>query len=249
MVTHDGPKPANHRRNRDPRPSVAAAALPAPVRQLVGRVGGDVPHVGFGPARGATRVVGQARELAAANDPCRLWSLQELATELGVHVRTLRDAARTGRLEVTYENRVVFRNPVPRSTIAAGRAFIERYYRKSYSRFVPKPRPPIHVSVPSDWARKLLYIRRELQLTQAQLAEKIGVAGKAVVYQWESSKRTPSPVFWERIIRLAELPSGSARSRDGHTLADRRLACRIAPPPPGSERTLVVLPSGLPERR
>lgn len=37
----------------------------------------------------------QARELVAANDPGRLWSLQELAIALGVHVRTLRDAART----------------------------------------------------------------------------------------------------------------------------------------------------------
>lgn len=75
----------------------------------------------------------KARELAAARDPRRLWSLQELATELGVHVRTLRDAARSGRLEVMYENRIVFRNPVPRATLAAGRAFLERYYRQSYS--------------------------------------------------------------------------------------------------------------------
>lgn len=65
-----------------------------------------------------------ASELAAANDPCRLGSLQQLATEVGVHVRALRDAARNGRLEVTYDNQVVFRNPVPRSTIAAWRAFM-----------------------------------------------------------------------------------------------------------------------------
>lgn len=98
----------------------------------------------------------KAREMAAIEDPGRLWSLQELATELGVHVRTLRDAARSGRLEVTYENQVVFRNPVPRSTIAAGRAFMERYYRQSYSRYAPKPRPLERTCVPSDWARQLL---------------------------------------------------------------------------------------------
>lgn len=146
----------------------------------------------------------KARALAAAKDPRRVWSLQELATELGVHVRTLRDAARTGRLEVTYENRVVFRNPVPRSTLAAGRAFMERYYRQSYSRFAPRPELPILTSVPSDWARQLLHIRRELQLTQAQLAERIGAASKAVVYQWESRKRSPSPVFWPRILLLVQ---------------------------------------------
>lgn len=144
----------------------------------------------------------KARELAAANDPCRLWSLQELATALGVHVRTLRDAARTGRLEVTYRNQVVFRNPVPRSTIAAGREFMERYYRQSYSRFAPKRRLPERACVPSDWAQQLLRVRRELRLTQTQLAEQIGAAGKAVVYQWESGKRIPSPVFWDRVKRL-----------------------------------------------
>ena len=156
----------------------------------------------------------KARELAAANDPRRLWSLQELATELGVHVRTLRDAARSGRLEVTYENRVVFRNPVPRATIAAGRAFMERYYRQSYSRFAPKPRPPERTCVPSDWARQLLRVRRELRLTQAQLAEQIGAAGKAVVYQWESRKRRPSAEFWRRIALFGWYSETRHRSTD-----------------------------------
>jgi DNA-binding transcriptional regulator YiaG len=27
-------------------------------------------------------------------------------------------------------------------------------------------------------------------------------AGKAVVYQWESRKRTPSPVLWQRVLKL-----------------------------------------------
>ncbi len=49
----------------------------------------------------------KARALAAAENPRRPWSLQDLATELGVHVRTLRDAARSGRLDVTDENPVV----------------------------------------------------------------------------------------------------------------------------------------------
>ena len=118
----------------------------------------------------------RARELAAAKDPRRLWSLEQLAAELGVHVRTLRDAARNGRLEVTYGNRVMFGNPVPRASLAAGRAVLERYYRQSYSRFAPKPRPCERTDVPSDWARRLLRVRRELGLTQARLAELIGAA-------------------------------------------------------------------------
>jgi transcriptional regulator with XRE-family HTH domain len=75
----------------------------------------------------------KARAVAAAEDPRRLRSLQELASSLGVHVRTLRDAARSGRLRGTYENRVVFRNPIRRSTLTDGRAFMERYYKQCYS--------------------------------------------------------------------------------------------------------------------
>jgi DNA-binding transcriptional regulator YiaG len=144
----------------------------------------------------------KARALAATNDPNRLWSLQALATELGVHVRTLRNAARAGRLDVVYENRVVFRNPIPRATMAAGRFFVERYYKRSYSRFAARPPVPDRPTVPSDWNRQLVRIRRELRLTQTRLAEQIGAASKAVVYQWESGKRKPSPVFWRRIEAL-----------------------------------------------
>jgi DNA-binding transcriptional regulator YiaG len=121
----------------------------------------------------------KARAVAATNDPNRLWSLQELATELGVHVRTLRDAARTGRLDVLYENRVVFRNPVARATLAAGRRVMERYDRRSYSRFAARPPVPQWPSVPSDWNRRLVRIRRELRLTQTRFAEQIGAAGKS----------------------------------------------------------------------
>jgi DNA-binding XRE family transcriptional regulator len=49
--------------------------------------------------------------------------------------------------------------------------------------------------VPSDYADRLLRVRRTLRLTQGQFAEAIGAANKAVVYQWESKKRKPSPVL------------------------------------------------------
>lgn len=57
------------------------------------------------------------------------------------------------------------------------------------SRFAPKPRRSERTRIPSDWAPRLLRVRRELGLTQARLAAKIGAASKAVVYQWESRKR------------------------------------------------------------
>lgn len=157
----------------------------------------------------------KARAFAAINDPLRLWSLQDLATELGVHVRTLRDAARSGRLEVTYGNNVVFRNPVSRTTLGAGRAFMQQYYRQCYSRFASKPKAPAKIPVPPDWHRRLLRVRGELGLTQTQLAEQIGAASKAVVYQWESRKRKPSPVLWKRVERLIEAARTDAATNRG----------------------------------
>jgi DNA-binding transcriptional regulator YiaG len=134
-------------------------------------------------------------------------SLDQLACELGVHVRTLRAAARTGRLVVQFSSRSAFGRPIRFATRAAAAAFMERYYRQSYSRTARRP-PSADTHVPSDFAKRLLQIRRALQLTQAQLAEEIGAAGKAVVYQWESRKRKPSPVFWKRIEALRGVSLG-----------------------------------------
>jgi len=54
----------------------------------------------------------------------------------------------------------------------------------------------------NDYDQRLRDVRRRKGLTQGALAERIGVASKAVVYQWESRKRTPSPVLWRRIMDL-----------------------------------------------
>jgi DNA-binding transcriptional regulator YiaG len=149
----------------------------------------------------------KARALAAAHDPERIWALSELASTLGVHVRTLRDAARSGRLAVVYGTRASFGHPVPRATLAAGRAFMAQYYRQSYSRYAKKPAPPHLATVPSDWPTQLVRLRAKLGLSQQGLARRIGVAGKAVVYQWESRKRRPSLILWTRIQSLvAETP-------------------------------------------
>ena len=49
---------------------------------------------------------------------------------------------------------------------------------------------------------QLKALRRHLDISQAGLARMVGAAGKAVVYQWEARKRTPSPVFWQRLTTL-----------------------------------------------
>jgi len=145
-------------------------------------------------------------------------SLDQLASEFGIHQRTLRAAARRGRLTVQFSSRSAFGRPIRRATRQAAAAFVERYYKKSYSRFALKPSAP-QTHVPSDYARRLRSLRRKLGLTQAQLATRIGAAGKAVIYQWESNKRHPSPVFWRVIERLQ--PDLRATCRRAAGLSDR----------------------------
>ena len=56
--------------------------------------------------------------------------------------------------------------------------------------------------MPKDYDVQIRALRCERGLSQAQLATLVGAARKAVVYQWEARKRTPSPVFWERLAAL-----------------------------------------------
>ena len=70
--------------------------------------------------------------------------------------------------------------------------------------------PLTWASVPRDYAAQIRAVRRARGLSQAQLATLVSAAHKAVVYQWEARKRTPSPLFWQRITvlhrRLPERP-------------------------------------------
>jgi transcriptional regulator with XRE-family HTH domain len=132
----------------------------------------------------------------------RPMTLPALADLLAVHVRTLRAAARDGRLAVTYGTRSYFGRPVPMATRSAGQAFRHLYYRKT-SRWVARPpRPKLLPRVPGNYDLHLLGLRARHGLTQEQLARTIGVAGKAVIYQWETRRRKPSAVLWARIEEL-----------------------------------------------
>jgi ribosome-binding protein aMBF1 (putative translation factor) len=126
-----------------------------------------------------------------------LLSLDQLAKELGVHIRTLQAAARTGRLEAHFSVRSAFGRPIRSASRAAGERFLAPHYRR-FQETCPIPLP----LVPSDYDRHVRQLRRCLGLTQRALAQKLGAAGKAVVYQWESRKRTPSPVLWQRLLAL-----------------------------------------------
>jgi DNA-binding transcriptional regulator YiaG len=59
----------------------------------------------------------------------------------------------------------------------------------------PQRQPP----PPSDYSGRIVALRRALKVSQLDLAKLIGAANRAVVYQWESRKRQPSPKFWSRL--------------------------------------------------
>ena len=143
----------------------------------------------------------RARALATHRDDHALLPLPVLALLIGVHVKTLRAAARDGRLPVTYDNKTTFRRLRARATPAAARAFRWSYYGRTV-RPDDRRAPLTWASVPDDYDAQIRAVRRARGLSQAQLAILVGAARKAVVYQWEARKRTPSPLFWQRLTAL-----------------------------------------------
>ena len=146
-------------------------------------------------------VMARARALATHRDEHALLPLPVLALLIGVHVKTLRAAARDGRLPVTYDTRTTFRRLRARATPAAARAFRRSYYGRPVKP-VDRRAPLTWASVPDDYDEQIRALRCARGLSQAQLATLVGAARKAVVYQWEARKRTPSPVFWQRLSAL-----------------------------------------------
>ena len=147
-------------------------------------------------------VVNRARTLKAKRPLHDLVPLQVLADELHVHVRTLRAAAHDGRLAATFGPRPFFGKLTATATREAANKFMATWYRRTYGRGQRRPVAVCRVTVPAGYAATLVGLRHWLGLSQQELAAKVGAAGKAVVYQWESGKRKPSPVFWLRIQRL-----------------------------------------------
>ena len=147
------------------------------------------------------KILARARALATHRDDHALLPLPELALLIGVHVKTLRAAARDGRLPVTYDTKTTFRRLRARATPGGcSRQFRRSYYRAKSAAGGPIGSTPLSwASVPSDYDAQIRALRCARGLSQAQLATLVGAAHKAVVYQWEARKRTPSPVFWQRI--------------------------------------------------
>ena len=147
------------------------------------------------------QMLARARALATHRNDHALLPLPVLALLIGVHVKTLRAAARDGRLRVTYDNKTTFRRLRARATPAAAQQFRRSYFGRQVRR-ADRRQPLTWASVPADYDAQIRVLRRERGVSQAQFAAMIGAAGKAVVYQWEARKRYLSPVFWCRIRDL-----------------------------------------------
>ena len=147
------------------------------------------------------QVMARARVLDTHRDDHALLPLPVLALLIGVHVKTLRAAARDGRLPVTYDNKTTFRRLRARATPADARAFRRSYYGRTV-RPDDRRAPLTWSTVPVDYDVRIRAVRRGLGLSQARFAAQVGAARKAVVYQWEARKCCPSPVFWQRIEAL-----------------------------------------------
>jgi DNA-binding XRE family transcriptional regulator len=127
-----------------------------------------------------------------------LLPIHALAADLGIHRSTLEAAIRSGRLPAQFSTRSVFGRPI--RVVARGDA--ERFRLIAYGRRkVPAVCDPLP-QIPADYPDQLVLLRRRLGLTQAGLAQQSGAANKAVIYQRETRKRIPTPVFWKRVQEL-----------------------------------------------
>ena len=154
-------------------------------------------------------------------DPeAQLLPLRQLAVRFEVHVRTLRAAARDGRLQVTFANHAFFGRSVALATGRAVATFLAGGFGKSATAL--RVAPPL-ARVPRDCFARIIGIRARLGLSQAELARRVGAANRAVVYQWEAGKRRPSAVFWTRLTKLRKRAPATGRTRpmDDHAVQER----------------------------
>ena len=109
------------------------------------------------------KLLARARALAAHRNDQDLLPLPVLALLIGVHVKTLRVAARDGRLPVTYDTKTTFRRLRARATPAAARAFRRLYYGRPVKP-VDRRAPLTWASVPDDYDVQIRALRRRARI-------------------------------------------------------------------------------------
>ena len=111
-----------------------------------------------------SQVMARAQALATHRDDHALLPLPVLALLIGVHVKTLRSAARDGWLPVTYDTRTTFRRRRARATLAAGTQFRRAYYGRQV-RPSDRREPPRWASVPGDYDVQIRALRRRKRVS------------------------------------------------------------------------------------
>ena len=117
------------------------------------------------------KMLARARVLATHRDEHTLLPLPVLALIIGVHVKTLRAAARDGRLPVTYDTRTTFRRLRARATPAAARAFRRSYYGRTVR--------PDDRRAPLSWASVPRRLRRADSRASSRARIEPGAIGHA----------------------------------------------------------------------
>jgi transcriptional regulator with XRE-family HTH domain len=98
-----------------------------------------------------TAVVRRAEALTLKHPTHQRLPLHLLASELHVHVRTLRAAARDGRLAATFNPRPCFGKLTATATREAGARFMATWYRRTYGRGRRRLVAVCRVTVPETW--------------------------------------------------------------------------------------------------
>ena len=231
MTTHDASDRAHRAPVRDPRAAATAAAVQAEFAAVLGVAAETYRTWDAGRRAVPEPWLNKARQLVAREDPARLWSMEALAAELGVHVRTLRNAARSGTAVRDVRASRLVRAPRAPSD-ACGRP---RLCRAVLQAVLLPDRPDAYAPSAHPGACRLATTaaagsgRPRTHPNPAGPADRGG--GKAVVYQWEARKRRPSPVFWTKIEHLRTSGGRRHRLTDDREPSNRALSTRPAPGP------------------
>ena len=138
------------------------------------------------------QMLARARALAMHGGDHALLPLPVLALLVGVHVKTLRAAARDGRLPVTYDTRTTFRRLRARATLAAATQFRHVYYGRQV-RSGDRRAPLTWASVPKDY---------DARIEPSAIGHAGGRGAESRRLPMGGTETLSLAVFWQRIAAL-----------------------------------------------
>lgn len=82
--------------------------------------------------------------------------------------------------------------------------------------------------VPPDYADRIKKLRQRLELTQTQLAERLGVSF-ASINRWENGQAKPNGLAWEKIEKAEALGLPAFEAESGHQVREEKSAYQVSP--------------------